>query len=70
MMELGFRAVRVRSHGDLARIEVPKKERVKLFNEDILDKVSEKFKKLGFKYVTVDTEGYKMGSLNTGINKN
>lgn len=43
---------------------------MKLFNEDILDKVSEKFKKLGFKYVTVDTEGYKMGSLNTEINKN
>ncbi|KEJ03832.1 ATP-dependent sacrificial sulfur transferase LarE [Clostridium botulinum] len=68
IMKLGFRAVRVRSHGNLARIEVPQKERVKLFNEDILDKISKELKKLGFKYVTVDIEGYKMGSLNAEIN--
>ncbi|MGO5065706.1 MULTISPECIES: ATP-dependent sacrificial sulfur transferase LarE [unclassified Clostridium] len=68
MMKLGFRAVRVRSHGDLARIEVPQNVRVKLFNESILDKISKEFKKLGFKYVTVDIEGYKMGSLNAEIN--
>ncbi|ACA53857.1 ATP-dependent sacrificial sulfur transferase LarE [Clostridium botulinum] len=67
MMKLGFRAVRVRSHGNLARIEVPQKERVKLFNEDILDKISKELKELGFKYVTVDIEGYKMGSLNAEI---
>jgi uncharacterized protein len=68
MMKLGFRAVRVRSHGNLARIEVPQKERMKLFNERILDKVSKELKDLGFKYVTVDIEGYKMGSLNAEIN--
>ncbi|NFD78671.1 ATP-dependent sacrificial sulfur transferase LarE [Clostridium botulinum] len=68
MMKLGFRAVRVRSHGNLARIEVPQKERVRLFNEDILDKISKELKELGFKYVTVDIEGYKMGSLNAEIN--
>ncbi|NFN87461.1 ATP-dependent sacrificial sulfur transferase LarE [Clostridium sporogenes] len=68
MMKLGFRAVRVRSHGDLARIEVPQNVRVKLFNELVLDKISKEFKKLGFKYVTVDIEGYKMGSLNAEIN--
>ncbi len=70
MMKLGFRAVRVRSHGDLARIEVPQKERTKIFNEITLDNISKKFKELGFKYVTVDAEGYKMGSLNASINKN
>ncbi|EJO5346180.1 ATP-dependent sacrificial sulfur transferase LarE [Clostridium botulinum] len=68
MMKLGFRAIRVRSHGNLARIEVPKEERKKLFNESILDKVSKQLKRLGFKYVTVDIEGYKMGSLNAEIN--
>ncbi len=68
MMKLGFRAVRVRSHENLARIEVPQKERMKLFNESILDKVSKELKELGFKYVTVDIEGYKMGSLNAEIN--
>ena len=69
IMELGFRAVRVRSHGDLARIEVPQKQRSKLFNEIILDKISKTLKELGFKYVTVDIEGYKMGSLNAQISK-
>ncbi|MGJ0906899.1 ATP-dependent sacrificial sulfur transferase LarE [Clostridium botulinum] len=68
MMKLGFRAVRVRSHGNLARIEVPQKERMKLLNERILGKVSKELKELGFKYVTVDIEGYKMGSLNAEIN--
>lgn len=68
LMKLGFRAVRVRSHGNLARIEVPQKERMKLFNESILEKVSKELKELGFKYVTVDIEGYKMGSLNAEIN--
>ncbi|AJD26250.1 ATP-dependent sacrificial sulfur transferase LarE [Clostridium botulinum] len=68
IMKLGFRAVRVRSHGNLARIEVPQEERMKLFNEEILDKISKELKKLGFKYVTVDIEGYKMGSLNAEIN--
>ncbi|WP_251861603.1 ATP-dependent sacrificial sulfur transferase LarE [Clostridium sp. Marseille-Q2269] len=67
MMELGFRAIRIRSHGDLARIEVPKEDRIKLFNEQVLDKVSKHLKKLGFKYVTLDIEGYKMGSLNAEI---
>lgn len=67
MMELGFRAVRVRSHGDLARIEIPKSERKKLFNEWLLDRISEKLKSLGFKYVTLELEGYKMGSLNEQI---
>ncbi len=41
---------------------------MKLFNEEILDKISKELKKLGFKYVTVDIEGYKMGSLNAEIN--
>ncbi|WP_251859889.1 ATP-dependent sacrificial sulfur transferase LarE [Clostridium sp. Marseille-Q2269] len=69
MMKLGFRAVRVRSHGDLARIEVPQKQRGNLLREETLDKVSKSLKDLGFKYVTIDAEGYKMGSLNAQIDK-
>lgn len=66
LMNLGFKGVRVRSHGDLARIEVQKDDREKLINGDILDNISIKLKRLGFKYVTLDLEGYKMGSLNEG----
>ncbi|WP_432408312.1 ATP-dependent sacrificial sulfur transferase LarE [Wukongibacter sp. M2B1] len=64
MMSIGFRAVRVRCHGDLARIEVNKNDRVKLFNEGILDEISSKLKKIGFKYITMDLEGYRVGSFN------
>jgi uncharacterized protein len=64
LMELGYSGVRVRSHEDLARIELPKKYFEEILNQKILDKISMKLKELGFKYVTLDLEGYKMGSLN------
>ncbi|NEZ47384.1 ATP-dependent sacrificial sulfur transferase LarE [Clostridium niameyense] len=66
LMNLGFKGVRVRSHGDLARIEVQKNDREKLIDGNILDNISIELKRLGFKYVTLDLEGYKMGSLNEG----
>jgi uncharacterized protein len=69
MMDRGFRAIRVRCHDDLARIEVDKKDKGKLFNEDLLDEISDKFKEFGFKYVTLDLEGYRVGSFNETIKK-
>lgn len=68
MMSIGFRAVRVRCHGDLARIEVNRSDRSKLFSEELLDTISEKIKECGFKYVTLDLRGYRMGSFNENIN--
>lgn len=67
MMDKGFRAVRVRCHDNLARIEVDKKDRAKLFNEELLCKISDKLKEFGFKYVALDLEGYRMGSFNATI---
>jgi uncharacterized protein len=64
MMKIGFRAVRVRCHGDLARIEVNRDDRIKLTNEKTMDDISSKFKEFGFKYVTLDLQGYRVGSLN------
>jgi len=64
LMELGFSGARVRSHEDLARIEFPRKYFCEILNEESLEKISVKLKELGFKYVTLDLEGYKMGSLN------
>lgn len=70
MMSIGFRAVRVRCHNDLARIEVNKDDRNRLFSEELLDTISTKLKEFGFKYVTIDTQGYRVGSFNeTIINK-
>ncbi|SKC84178.1 ATP-dependent sacrificial sulfur transferase LarE [Maledivibacter halophilus] len=69
LMSIGFRAVRVRTHGDLARIEVKKEERKKLFDEKLMDNISKSLKELGFKYVSLDMEGYRTGSFNETIEK-
>lgn len=62
--ELGFPQVRVRHHGDLARVEVARTDLPRALSMDVLDRVSAALKALGFKYVTLDTEGYRSGSMN------
>ena len=57
----GYRNVRVRYHGKVARIEIGKDERTNLKK---LKKIVKDIKKLGFKYVTLDLEGFRSGSLN------
>lgn len=69
MMKLGFRAVRVRDHGDFARIEVARDKRKDLFNEELLDQISEELKSYGYKYVGIEASGYSMGSFNKQIGK-
>lgn len=64
LMELGYSGARVRSHEELARIEFPRKYFSEILYEETLEKISVKLKELGFKYVTLDLDGYKMGSLN------
>ena len=64
MMSIGFRAIRVRCHGDLARVEVNRNDRSKLFDEELLDTIANKIKECGFKYVTLDLQGYRVGSFN------
>ncbi|MGE0645243.1 MAG: ATP-dependent sacrificial sulfur transferase LarE [Nitrospira sp.] len=59
----GFRHLRVRSHGDLARIEVAKEELPWLMESDRCARISESLKELGFKFVTVDLEGYRAGGV-------
>ena len=59
----GVKQVRVRDHGELARIEVGKDELQKMFDVDKLASLDDKLKKLGFKFVSVDTAGYKTGKL-------
>jgi uncharacterized protein len=60
---VGVRQLRVRDHNDLARIELGRDERNLLFNLEVMDKLAGELKRLGFKYVTTDLEGYKMGSM-------
>jgi pyridinium-3,5-biscarboxylic acid mononucleotide sulfurtransferase len=64
LMDMGFRQLRVRHHGDIARIEVASEERTKFFDANIMDKVGREFQGIGFKYVTLDLLGYRTGSMN------
>lgn len=67
LMDLGFRAIRVRCHGDLARIEVPKEQISEITEGDLAERISKSLKEFGFKYVTLDMNGYRTGSLNEGL---
>jgi uncharacterized protein len=61
---LGFPQVRVRHHGDLARIEIAIEDLPRALALPILEKITVAIKPLGFLYVTLDTEGYRSGSMN------
>ena len=64
LMDLGFKQIRVRHHGDIARVEVNAEERNKFFDIELMDKVANELKSFGFKYVTLDLLGYRTGSMN------
>jgi pyridinium-3,5-biscarboxylic acid mononucleotide sulfurtransferase len=69
MKELGFRQVRVRHHGDIARIEVEPEEITRLASPEIRRQVTERLKELGYLYITLDMDGYRMGSMNDVLKK-
>ncbi len=64
LLDLGFRQVRVRHHGSIARIEVSAAERSRFFNTGVMDMIYEKFQQLGFTYSALDLRGYRTGSMN------
>jgi uncharacterized protein len=66
---LGFRQVRVRHHGEIARIEVEPEEIVRLSSPEVRKQVTEKFKELEYLYTTLDLGGYRMGSMNAVLNR-
>jgi uncharacterized protein len=67
LLNLGFKQVRVRHHGDTARIEVAGKERLKFFDLELMDNVYKQFQKIGFAYTALDLKGYRTGSMNEVI---
>ena len=60
----GFRVVRVRHHGEVARIEVARAELPRLLEPGMADEVDQAIRGVGFRYVAVDLRGYRLGSLN------
>ena len=61
---LGFQQVRVRHHGDLARIEISRAELPRALSIETLDRITAALRPLGFLYITLDTQGYRSGSMN------
>lgn len=67
LKEQGFRQVRLRHHGTIARIEVAEAELPRLLDPSLRAAVVQKITSLGYDYVTLDLKGYRMGSLNIGL---
>lgn len=63
--EHGFKQVRVRHHGAIARIEVPPEDMQRLIAEDLREDLINHIRELGYLFVALDLAGYKTGSLNT-----
>jgi len=61
---LGFGELRVRSHNDMANIEVGPQELSRFFDREIREAVVQRLKAVGFKYVSIDLEGFRSGKLN------
>ncbi|WP_348262824.1 ATP-dependent sacrificial sulfur transferase LarE [Telmatobacter sp. DSM 110680] len=64
LRQLGFREFRVRHHGEMARVEISRTEMPRAFSMEMMDRISAELRNAGFKYVTLDTTGFRSGSLN------
>ena len=64
---LGFQQVRVRHHGDLARIEISRTELPSALTLETFDRIAAALRPLGFLYITLDTQGYRSGSMNDAL---
>jgi uncharacterized protein len=64
---LGFKQMRVRHHGDVVRIEIAPEEMPRALNVEMAQRIAAAFKQLGFKFVTLDLEGYRTGALNESL---
>ena len=64
LRKLGFEQVRVRHHGEIVRIEIAREDLGRALSPEMASRFVPIFKRLGFKYVTLDCEGYRSGSMN------
>ena len=63
----GFKQVRVRHYGNIARIEIPKEDIPNLLKYELYEKINVSLKKIGFQSIEVDPKGYRSGSLNEAL---
>jgi len=61
---LGFKQVRVRHYGNLARLEILREEMIRLIDGPLREEVADRLKEIGYRYVTLDLQGFRSGSMN------
>ena len=66
----GFEEFRVRYHGELVRLEIAPAEMERALHKELTDCMAKEFRKLGFRYVTLDLHGYRTGAMNEILEKN
>ena len=69
LADYGIRGFRVRVHGNIARIEVPRNAMPVLIDEKNAKDIAARFKELGYTYVTLDVEGFRSGSMNEPLKR-
>jgi uncharacterized protein len=69
LREFGFRQVRVRAHGELARIEIAPDELPRALQAEMAEAIAARVRGTGFAYATLDLDGYRQGSLNAALKK-
>jgi uncharacterized protein len=67
LRDLGFRVCRVRHHDSLARLELGRDELARALEPGVRERIVEQLRAIGYSHVTVDLQGYRMGSLNEGV---
>jgi pyridinium-3,5-biscarboxylic acid mononucleotide sulfurtransferase len=69
LREFGFREFRVRHHDQLVRLEIAQSEMDRVLRQEVFQELAARFRALGFKYVTLDLEGFRSGSMNEVLNQ-
>jgi len=64
LRQMGFRELRVRHHGELARVEIARGELQRALTMEMMDAITAALKRAGFKYVTLDCQGFRSGAMN------
>ncbi|GAK57349.1 hypothetical protein U27_04314 [Candidatus Vecturithrix granuli] len=64
LKQLGFREFRVRHHDKIARIELPRQDMIRVFQEQLDQPIIAHFKEIGYTYITLDLQGFRSGSMN------
>jgi pyridinium-3,5-biscarboxylic acid mononucleotide sulfurtransferase len=67
LREMGFREFRVRHHDKLVRLEIAPAEMDRVLQREVIAELARRFRELGFNYVTLDLQGYRMGSMNESL---